>query len=86
MEGVRLILNDGTVIENGRAGYSEGFLWLYLPMTMQEAAVIAFDPEKTVYIVFQYGEMQEEYRQFTVCTRLMAGEIETAVCMARGTD
>ena len=39
MEGRRLILSDGTVIEDGQAGLADGNLWLYLPgYTMQDAA------------------------------------------------
>lgn len=84
MEGLRLILNDETVIENGRAGYSSGFLWLWMPgLTMQDAAMIAFDAEKTEKIVFQYGEMSDEYEGFTRCTRIMEEEFEIAVCLTR---
>lgn len=84
MEGQRLILNDETVIENGRAGYSSGFLWLWLPgLTMQDAAIIAFNEGKTGKIIFQYGEMEDTYEGFTRCTRLIENENEIAVCMTR---
>ena len=79
-------LNDGTIIANGRAGYSSGFLWLFFTgMTMQQAALIAFDPNKTARIVFHYGEMQDEYENFTDCRVLQVNvDGEIAVCMARG--
>ena len=87
MEGLRLILNDGTIIENGRAGYSEGSLWLYLPgMNMMEAAMTVLDTEKTEEITFQYGEEEKSYEGFTNCIRLISNEREIAVCMVRGDE
>ncbi len=86
MEGQRIILADGTTIENGRAGYSSGFLWLWFGgMTLQEAALIFFDPSMTSEIIFQYGEMQDTYEGFTSCIQLsidVDGQI--SVCMKRG--
>ena len=86
MEGVRLILMDVTTIEDGRAGYSGGFLWLYFSgYTLPEAALMLFDPNKTGKIAFQYGEMQDDYEGFTVCTSLsidMDGAI--SACLKRG--
>ena len=85
MEGTRLILNDGTVIEGGQAGLSDGFLWLYLPgMTMQAAAAIAFDTNKTKRIWFQFGEEEAEYAGYTNCTRIMENGAEVSVCLTRG--
>ena len=86
MEGQRLILIDGTIIEDGRAGYSDGFLWLYLTgYTMQTASYIFFDPSKTERITFQYGEMEDVYEHFIVCRSL---QIDTdgliSVCMEKG--
>ena len=85
MEGIRLILGNGTVIENGRAGYASGFLWLHLPgWTMQQAAAAAFDPSAFGNITFQYGEMEDTYTGFTVCTNIMQDEDEITVCMVKG--
>lgn len=85
MDGQRLIFDDETVIEDGRAGYSDGFLWLWMPgLTMQTAAMIVFDAEKTARIVFQYGEMQDEYEGFAKCIRIIEEENEIAVCMTKG--
>ena len=85
MEGTRLIMLDGTTIENGKAGYSGGFLWLYLTgMTLPSAAAIFFDPNKTDNIIFQYGEMEDIYQHFTVCRSLMIDvDGEISVCMER---
>ena len=82
--GHRLILADGTEIENGRAGYADGYLWLWMPgYTMAEAAAVAFNPLKTGRIVYQYGEMEDEYEHFTNCTTLMVQENEIAVCLKK---
>lgn len=83
--GRRLILADGTSIENGAAGYNSGSLWLTLPgMTMMEAAVILFNPAKTGTIWFQYGEDEDEYKGFTTCTVMMAEEGQISACMKKG--
>lgn len=82
--GHRLILADGTEIENGRAGYDAGYLVLWLPgYTMAEAAAVAFNPLKTDRIVFQYGEMEDEYEHFTTCTTLNMQENEIVVSLRK---
>lgn len=83
--GRRLILADGTVIENGEAGYADGFLWLWFSgMTMQEAAGIFFDPEKTAVIVFEYGEMSDTYEDFTNCRSIsVSADGLISVCMTK---
>lgn len=64
-------MNDGTIIENGEAGCANGCLWLKLPgYTMQSAAALAFDDDKTSRIVFQYGEMSDTYEDFTNCVNI----------------
>lgn len=85
-EGKRLILADGTEIEDGAAGYAEGFLWLYISgYTMQQAALIFFDPSKTAHIIFQYGDMQDEFAGFTDCKTLTKdADGNISVCMAKG--
>lgn len=85
MEGLRLILNDGTIIENGRAGYAEGFLWCYMTgYTMQQAAMLFWDDSKTAKIVFQYGEMSDEYEGFTNCVNIHIDvDGKVSVCMTR---
>ena len=86
MEGQRIILNDGTTIEDGRVGYSEGFLWCYFSgYTMQQAALIFLDPSKTSKIIFQFGEMENEYTGFTECV-VMRVDVDgnNSVCLQRG--
>ena len=81
-----LILADGTIIENGNAGLSEGFLWLWLPgWTMMEAAQKAFDPAVMGTIVYRQGESHDAtYTGYTVCKNLMQQGEEIAVCMVKG--
>lgn len=82
---MRLILKDGTVIENGAAGYYDGSLWLTLPgMTMMEAAAIVFNTAKTGTIWFQYGEEEDEYKGYTNCTVMMTEEGHISACMKKG--
>ena len=67
----KLILNDGTVINDGHAGYSQGFLWCYMKgFTMQQAASVFFDPAKTAKIAFVYGAEKDEYEGYTNCVNI----------------
>ena len=84
---MRLILNDGTIIEDGRAGYSGGYLWCYFTgYTLQETATLFFDTEKTSTIVFEYGAERDIYEGLTRCVNLgidVDGII--SVCMTKET-
>ena len=85
MEGQRLILKNGKIIEDGNAVYASGFLWLYFTgYTLQEAGALFFNPAKTDRIVFQYGEMEDVYEHFTECRTLMI-DVDglVSVCMER---
>ena len=84
--GQRLILADGTQIENGRCGYSDGHLWCWVNgFTMPQAAQLFFDPAKTDRIVYEYGEMSDTYEHFTNCTNLMIdSDGMISVCLTRG--
>lgn len=88
MEGRRLILNDGTVLEGWNAGYNSGSLWCYGGgISMAEAAGLFLDPEKTAVITFQYGEMEETYEDCTVCRSLAQdtdGKISVGMMKAVG--
>ena len=88
MEGRRILLNDGTTIENGEAGYSSGFLWCYFSgYTLPEAAALFFDTSKTEKIVFQYGDMEDTYTGYTRCIHISTNADETvAVCLERGAE
>ena len=82
---MRLILNDGTVIENGGAGDAGKTLWLYLPgFTMREAAETAFDAGKTARIEHEYGDRKDVYEGFTRCTALMDEDTRISIGLVRG--
>ena len=83
MTGRRLVLNDGTQIENGEAGYADGFLWLFIPGYTIQQGIVFFDPEKTSKIIYQYGEMEDTYTGFTNCRTLMIQEGRLAVQMTQ---
>lgn len=86
MEGRRLILNDGTIIENGQAGYSSGFLWLYFTGYTMMQMMIFCDDDKTRKIVFQYGDMSDEYDGFTNCVTMnIDTDGNNSVCLKKGT-
>lgn len=86
MDGRRLILMDGTTLEDGEAGYAQGFLWLWFSgMTLAEAFALFIDPAKTGHIVFQYGEMEDVYDGFTNCTSVSIDvDGRVSVCMTKG--
>jgi len=66
MDTIQIVLNDGTIIPDGRVGYAEGFLWCYLTgYTLGQAATLFFDTNRTAKITFVYGEMQDIYEGFT---------------------
>lgn len=84
--GQRLILNDGTVIEDGNAGYTQGLLWCHFTgYTLPQAAMLFFDPTKTARIAFQYGEMEDVHEGFTNCTSINIDiDGRVSVCMTKG--
>ena len=84
-EGQRLILNDGTEIEGGSAGYAEGFLWLYFSgMTFSQAANVFSDAAKTSRIIHQYGEMHATYDGFTECMTVQVDvDGHVSVCLKK---
>lgn len=86
MDGLKLILNDGTEIDGGRAGYAQGFLWLHFTgYSFFDAAMMFSDSTKTQHIIFQYGEMQDVFDGFTECVHVsidMDGQV--SVCLTKG--
>ena len=85
MEGRRIILADGTTLEDGEAGFASGYLWIWITgMTLPEAAGIFFEPAKTERIRFQYGEMQDVYEGYTACIHLSTTEGRLSVCLTKG--
>lgn len=86
VKGRRIVLKDNTTIENGEAGFSDGFLWLWFDgYTLQQVALMFFDATKTDRIAFQYGEMEDVYEGFTTCRTLMTDASgRVSVCMTKG--
>lgn len=84
MSGRRLILADGTRIENGEAGKVSGMIWCYLPgWTVIQAAQVFTNQNKTSEIRFQYGEMEDIFSGYTNCTNIMTGDGRISVGMAK---
>lgn len=84
--GQRLILKDGTIIENGSCGYSDGRLWCWFHgFTMAQAAQVFCDHEKTDHILYEYGEMTAEYAGFTDCRSLIVdNDGQISACLVKG--
>ena len=84
---MRLILNDGTVIEGGEAGLSSnGNLWLWFTgYSIMQAAMMFFDPEKTNRITFnQPGDVNTVYEGYTNCTSIsIENNGQLSVCLKR---
>ena len=84
MDGRQLKLNDGTIIPDGEAGLSGGFLWSYLPgYTIQQAAAVAFDANKTSVIEFDYGDMEDTFTGYTACVNISAEDGQASVCLTQ---
>ena len=83
---MKIILNDGTEIPGGSCGYSEGFLWCYFSgFSLQEAAEMFFNPDKTQVIRFEYGEMADVYEGFTNCVAFnLNADGKISVCLTKG--
>lgn len=68
MDGTRLILNDGTVIENGRAGLSGGELSLWMPgYSIVQVAMLIADKTKMQRVISSAGGLDNEYVGYTEC-------------------
>ena len=92
MNGQRLILNrdinQRVIIEGGSAGLADGMLWCYFNgYTMAQASEIFFNSASTGQIIYQYGDMQDEYHGYTDCrniSRDISGRI--SVGLVKGDD
>lgn len=82
---MRLILSDGTVIEDGRAGLDDNMLWLFFPgWEFWTAADKVRDHEAMKRIIFQYGADEDVYTGFTVCTSITSAGGEISVSLVKG--
>lgn len=85
MDGHRLVFDDGSAYENGRAGYSGGLLWLWIPnMQFWDGCDLARDANKMRRVTFQYGDMEETYEGFTTCTGVLQDATEVSLRMTKG--
>lgn len=84
--GRRLILMDGTTIEGGELGYSDGNLWCWFAgYTFIQTVQMFTDMAKTGTITFEFGEESEEYTGFTDCVGITVGvDGAVAVHLKRG--
>ena len=80
----RLILNDGTIIENGDAGYASGTLCLWIPGTIADVAAICTNPAKMSRVTLQTDYETETYEGYTDCRSLSVNDGVVSVCMAKG--
>lgn len=82
--GRRLIMNDGTVWEGSECGLAQGFLWLFLhEIGTAEAEPVIRKPEATGKIVFEYGEMKDEYIGFTTVNVIREEDYGCSVCLSK---
>lgn len=68
---MRLILNDGTIIDSGQAWLVTGVLRCFFNgYTINEAATLFLDATKTAHIIYDNGETQETFDGYTICTSI----------------
>ena len=63
----RIILADGTILEDCGAGYDGATFWIYPEMTMKAAADLFLDEVKTAVITYERGGETIQYIGFTDC-------------------
>ena len=71
----KLILNDGTELENSYAAESVDYLFLYISngMTMMQVMMLMMDQNKISRIVYESGEAnQTEYNDYTTVKSINA--------------
>ena len=86
LRGQRLILKSGITIEDGSAGYADGYLWCWFTgMTLPVAASMFFDPANTSVIRYQYGEMEDRYEGYTDCVHMDINAYgQVSICLKKG--
>lgn len=83
--GRRIVMADGTIYEGAEIGYAGGVIWCYLKNTTIIDAFADFsDADKTEHLVFQYGEMQDEYTGYTVLTAMVQSENDAQIELRKG--
>ena len=85
MSEVRLTLNDGTIIDGGRAGLSGGELMLWFPgYSILKAAEMVDNKNRMRKVVAYAGGFEDVYVGYTTCTLVTIDYSgETAICMRK---
>ena len=82
----RLVLADGTVLDQSECGYAERKLWCYLKnLTFADAFQIFSNPDKIGVIKFEYGLTDQytriTYTGFTDIQTITSRELSIDVCV-----
>ena len=82
--GRRIIMNNGTTWEDSECGYADGFLWLFLHgVTLQEAYQVVTNPDATEKIIFEYGEMSDEYSGYNNLQIIRNEDFGCSACLTK---
>ena len=84
----RLVLADGTVLDECECGYADRQLWCYLRnLTFNQAFQLFSDSEKTCEIIFEYGLetalTRETYSDFTYIVSINRRELTIDICLTK---
>ena len=68
----KLILNNGTELENSYAAESIDYLFLYINngMTMRQVMILMNDPERINRIIYAAGDNRTEYNDYTTVSSI----------------
>ena len=84
MKGTEIILNDGTILQNGSIGYSDGVIWCCIKdENIVNMFALFADPEKTKHLEFHYGEMVDVYDGFTVIGAALQNENQAQIMLRK---
>lgn len=80
-----LTLNDGTSLVVTYCGASDGYLWIDVyEKQLFECAVLFSNPELTSHMVYRFGEMSQDYDNYTELSVLMMKGDHVQVSLKRG--
>lgn len=70
----KLILNDGTELEDSYAAETIDYLFLYINngMSMLQIMMLMADPEKIVRIIYAAGDNETQYTDYTTVSSITA--------------
>ena len=80
-----LILNDGTRLVVSYCGANAGYLWIDVyEKSFYECAYLFSNQKLTSRMVYEFGEMHQEYEGYTELTVVMAEDDYVKVALKRG--